>query len=237
MRILPDNENRKAFGNPQSGLLGFQDCLLCGESSPTLLCANCEIDLPRLPKPGCPICALPTPGGEICGQCLRERPFFDHTEAAFRYDFPIDKLVQSFKYGHRLALGPYFGAHIATLAKGCRAEIIAPLPLHKNRLAARGFNQALEIARPSARMLGKPLMGDICRRIRDTTAQADLAWTARKSNVRNAFHCSEELTGKRVLLIDDVMTTGASLNECARILKLHGAASVDVIVLARALRD
>lgn len=237
MRILTDNQNRKAFGNPQPGFLAFQDCLLCGASSPTLLCAGCADDLPLLAAPGCPVCALPTPAGEVCGQCLREAPAFDRTQAAFRYDFPIDKLVQSFKYGHRLALGPYFGAQLVSLAKTSRTDIIVPLPLHRNRLAARGFNQAVELARPIARALAKPLASDICRRMRDTAPQADLPWSARKNNLRQAFHCTATLTGKHVLLVDDVMTTGASLNECARVLKLHGAASVDVLVLARALRD
>ncbi|SDI19542.1 ComF family protein [Propionivibrio dicarboxylicus] len=237
MRILPDNENRKAFGNPQPGLFVFQDCLLCEASTPTLLCADCIDDLPQLPKQSCPVCALPTPTGEICGRCLREPPSFDSTRAAFRYDFPIDKLVQSFKYGHRLALGPYFGAQLAARTKDSCADMIVPLPLHPNRLATRGFNQAVELARPIASTLAKPLASNICRRIRDTTAQADLAWSARKNNIRNAFHCNEELSGKHILLVDDVMTTGASLNECARVLKLHGAATVDVVVLARALRD
>lgn len=200
-----------------------------------ILCAACANELQRLNPPHCPQCALPTPNGERCGRCLSHPPYYDAARALFRYDFPLDKLIQAFKYGHKLALGPYFGRQLATLAAGIAADLIVPLPLHSERLRERGFNQALELARPVSAALQWPLDPHCCLRIRQTATQASLPWRERAKNIRNAFHCSADLSGKHVLLIDDVMTTGASLDECARTLKLHGAATVTLLVVARAL--
>ncbi|MBK7953146.1 MAG: ComF family protein [Candidatus Accumulibacter sp.] len=213
-----------------------QDCLLCGaRSAASLLCRACEADLPRLPMPCCARCALPSSHGEVCGRCLARPPHYDATFAAFRYGFPIDKLVQAFKYGHRLALASYFGRQLALLTDSATADLIIPLPLHRLRLRERGFNQALELARPLSKAWRVPIDARSCRRIRHTAAQADLPWRERASNVRGAFDCTSDLTGRRLLLIDDVMTTGASLDELARTVKLHGAAQVTLLVLARAL--
>lgn len=212
------------------------DCQLCGQHDcDDTLCPACRADLPRLPPSRCPQCALPTPLGERCGRCLREAPHFDRTLAAYAYDFPLDRLVQSFKYGHRLALGDWLGRQLADLARDLPADLIVPMPLHPHRLRKRGFNQALELSRPLHALRGIPLAPRLCRRTRDTPAQAALPWRARVANVRGAFHCTADLSGKHLLLVDDVMTTGASLDECARTLKLHGAASVTLLVVARAL--
>jgi len=218
------------------GALLEQDCLLCGAASgETILCPACAADLPRLSAHHCPQCALPTPHGERCGHCLSKAPHYDATHAAFSYDFPVDKLIQAFKYAHRLALGAYFGRQLATLAQGCAADLIVPLPLHPLRLRERGFNQALKLARPISQACGVPIDCASCRRTRHTPAQAKLPWRARAKNIRGAFHCSTDLSGKKIVLVDDVMTTGASLDECARTLKLHGAAQVTLLVVARAL--
>lgn len=212
-----------------------QDCLLCASESRDILCPDCAAELPALPERRCPICALPTRGGEICGHCLAKPPFFDETLAAFRYDFPLDKMIQSFKYGHRLSIGTYLGRHLAVLARDQRADLLIPLPLHPSRLSQRGFNQALEIARPIAAALKLPIAKTLCQRGRDTAPQADLSVQERHGNLRSAFQCTADLSGKRILLVDDVMTTGASAHECARTLKQHGAERVTVMVVARAL--
>lgn len=213
-----------------------QDCLLCGQASASsILCAPCAESLPRLPEALCPCCALPTSQGERCGRCLSHPPHYDRTRAVFDYAFPLDKLVQALKYDHRLALAPFFGQLLAEKAAGIAADRIVPLPLHGIRLRERGFNQALELARPMARALDLPLDATCCRRTRHTPTQASLPWKEREKNIRNAFHCTKDLTGQRILLVDDVMTTGASLNECARTLKLHGAQEVTLLVLARTL--
>ena len=213
-----------------------QDCLLCAaDSGASLLCQACENDLPRLPAARCPRCALPTPLGEVCGRCLSHPPHFDAGTAVYRYAFPIDKLVQSFKYGHRLALGSYFGRQLAALPGSACADLIIPVPLHPLRLRARGFNQALELARPVSKAWRIPIDRQSCRRIRHTPAQADLPWRERAGNVRGAFQCATDFTGQRLLLVDDVMTTGASLDELARVVRLRGAERVTLLVVARAL--
>lgn len=213
------------------------DCVLCaGTSASGVVCPACAAELPILPSPRCPQCALPTPDGQHCGRCLAHPPHYDRTLAALRYDFPLDKLVQSFKYGQQLALAGYFGELLVRLLDDVHdADCIVPLPLHVQRLRQRGFNQALELARPLARATRLPLDTSSCRRTRPTTAQADLPWNARQQNVRGAFRCTADCSGRHVLLVDDVMTTGATLDACASALKRSGARRVTLLVLARAL--
>jgi ComF family protein len=236
MRLFGDFAKRLCDG------LCAQDCLLCGRGSGgQILCRACADDLPRLPASRCRRCALPipsAPAGECCGRCLRHPPHYDRTLAVFSYGFPMDRLIQSFKYGHRLALAAFLGGELAAQivqVVDAPVDLVVPLPLHPSRLRERGFNQALELARPVARSLGRPLDVRVCRRIRPTPAQAGLPWKERKKNMRAAFDCTRGISGQRILLVDDVMTTGASLDECARTLKKHGAAEVTLLVAARTL--
>ncbi len=216
-----------------------QDCLLCASpAGRRQVCAACSAKLPRLSVELCPVCALPSVGAGICGACQAHKPYFDATVAAFQYAFPIDRLVQALKYRHQLALAAWFAE--AMLERGPppgRHDLLLALPLAKSRLASRGYNQALEIARPLAHRLSLPLPTGLCRRSIDTPPQASLPWRARQRNVRGVFEAERDLTGKSVLVIDDVMTTGASLNELARTLKKHGAVRVDNWVVARVLKD
>ena len=215
-----------------------QDCFLCAAPSrDSLLCPACSAGLPYLTAERCPVCALPTPSASICGACLKQPPHFDATQAVFRYETPVDSLIQALKYAHRLASADFLGRTLARLATPFRPDMILPVPLSRARLAERGFNQAVEIARPLATALGVPMELDHIHRHRDTTPQASLPWKERAKNIRHAFECEIDLTGKAVLLVDDVMTTGATLNELAMTLKTHGAARVENRVLARALKD
>jgi len=212
-----------------------QDCLLCGaRAGAALLCRGCADSLPRLPSAVCPVCAMPSPVGATCGSCLARAPHFDATVAGFRYGFPLDRLVQALKYQHRLALAPWFAR---ALLAGSRptGELMLALPLSTRRLGERGFNQALEIAKPLARALGLPLPIGDCVRVKDTAPQASLPWQARQKNVRGSFECRQDLAGRSVLVIDDVMTSGATLNEFARVLKQRGAGRVSNWVVARTL--
>ena len=224
---------RSLFGRAVPGA-----CLLCGADCAVLLCAPCTADLPRLPVLRCPRCAEPTTHGEHCGRCLHRPPHFDATRALFVYAFPTDHLLHAFKYAGQLLPGRCFGQQLAedVVAWEPCIDAIVPMPLHPQRLAERGFNQAVELARPLAAALGVPLLLDACQRPQATPPQAELAHKARRANVRNAFACTQDFSGQRLLLVDDVMTTGASLDECARTLKLHGAAWVGAAVVARALK-
>ncbi len=215
-----------------------QDCLLCAApSGGELLCAACHGELPRLPAAACPRCALPTSGGETCGRCLRHPPHHDRLLAAFPYAFPVDRMLQQLKYGHQLALAGWFGERLGTIAANLDADLIVPMPLHPRRLAARGFNQALEIARSLPRHTGAVLAATVCERVRETAPQEGLTLLQRRRNLRHAFACRSDLSGRHVLLVDDVVTTGASIDECARTLRLHGARHITVLTVARTLLD
>lgn len=213
--------------------------MLCGAHAADLaLCAGCAGDLPVADGPACPSCALPLSTEHRCGACLRHPPAFDHTRAAFRYGFPVDGLLHAFKYGGDLTLAQTLAQPLARSAGTLpRPDLLLPMPLHPSRLKERGFNQALEIARPIARWLDLPLAADGCRRIRDTASQAGMKWKERQRNVRGAFACDLDLTGKSVAVVDDVMTTGATLNEISRVLKAQGAATVSAWVVARTPKD
>ena len=228
----------KKAGQSAANALLPQDCFLCAAPcGDCLLCVLCVASLPRLTAERCPLCALPTPGSNTCGACLKQAPHFDATQAVFRYEFPLDRLIQSLKYAHRLAGADFLGRELAQLSVPFRPDLILPVPLAPARLAERGFNQALELARPLTRSLGVPLEIRHIHRRRDTAPQASLPWKERKQNIRHAFESGIDLTGKTVLVVDDVMTTGATLDELARTLKAHGAARVENFVLARALKD
>jgi ComF family protein len=213
-----------------------QDCLLCGATAGArVLCDGCSAELQQLPAQRCPVCALPTPGAAVCGSCLKSPPRFDATAAVFVYAFPMDRMVQALKYGHRLAVAPFLGEALAACG-GVAADLIVPVPLHPRRLRERGFNQALEIARVLAKRWDRPLDFASCERSHDTAPQASLPWEARRRTVRGGFLCRSDLSGRRVVAVDDVMTTGATLDEFARCLKNAGAAHVTNLVVARTLR-
>jgi ComF family protein len=181
----------------------------------------------------------------VCGRCLTHPPHYDRTVAAWRYAYPADRMLQALKYGARLALAGFCAENIAQAStqasnqniqsKPLEADLIVPMPLHPRRLAERGFNQALEIARPLARSLGIAIDAHAVQRVRDTAAQAGLPFSERVKNVRSAFACERNLDGLRVAVVDDVMTTGATLNELAKTLKRAGASHVENWVVARTL--
>jgi ComF family protein len=214
-----------------------QSCLLCSAGSGTgLLCDPCDAELPRLNVPHCPQCALPTHDGNLCGACLAHPPRYDRISVPFLYRYPLDRLIHSFKYRGNIALAVFFAEALA----GCldtTPDLVIPMPLAPARLQERGFNQALEVARIVARMTGATVAPHACRRVRDTAPQMSLPWAERAKNIRHAFVCDADLTGKRVAIVDDVMTTGATLNELARNLRHAGAVEVHGWMVARALRS
>lgn len=227
----------RRFGEKALKISLPNSCLLCGNDSSALLCPGCVEDLPLQDASCCPRCAEPITHGACCGHCLREPPHFDATTALYRYDFPLDRLIHALKYGGQLALAAWFGERLTTALRGRSFDLLLPMPLHPERLQTRGFNQAAEIARTIGRHLALPVALEACQRSRPTCSQAQLPLQDRRANVRGAFQCAADLSGKRILVIDDVMTSGATLSECARTLKLHGAAHVEAAVVARALRN
>ncbi|MDX9767523.1 MAG: ComF family protein [Ectothiorhodospiraceae bacterium] len=214
-------------------------CLLCGAPGQAGLdlCAGCLADLPRA-RHACPNCAAPVPAeGVVCGRCLRRPPRFDAALAAFRYDEPLVGLVTGLKFHARLAHGRLLGALLAEAVRAADVPIpdcILPVPLHPQRLRERGFNQALEIARPLARAFDRPLILHEVRRSRPTRPQMALDARARRGNVRGAFAIRPGFAPASVALVDDVMTTGSTLDELARVFRRAGVGYISVWVAARA---
>ena len=181
----------------------------------------------------CPRCALATPDATICGRCLAAPPPYASTIAAWRYAFPADRLVQALKYGGELALAEPLGDALARAVAQCgdRPDAIVAMPSSRERQQRRGFNHAQEIARRVARVLDLPLVAGLAR-TRDAPPQAGLLLRERTRNVRGAFVASR-FDARTVAIVDDVMTTGATLGAATRALLAAGARSVEAWVVAR----
>jgi ComF family protein len=215
-----------------ASLLFGGSCFICRGAARALLCAQCEAELPRLERPLCPRCALESPGGAVCGRCLSQSPAYDATHAALAYDFPADALVHALKFRGELALAPLLARPLADKLRDDRVDHVVPVPLSAQRLRQRGYNQAVEIARHLRK--GAPELA-LCERTRDAPPQIELPHDERQRNVRGAFRCTRALIGARVAVVDDVMTTGATLDEMARTMKAAGATYVVNWVVARTM--
>jgi ComF family protein len=213
-------------------------CLLCGApgEAPHDLCAGCRADLPQT-GPACPQCALPNTAGVLCGQCLQKPPSYDRIFAPWHYAAPADHLVKVLKFRGQLQPAQLMGALLAErLARldGPRPGCLIPVPLHAGRLRERGFNQAVELARPIAQRLGLTLDTRSCERSRATAAQSTLPARQRAANLRGAFRVLHPPVARHVALVDDVVTTGHTVNELAKALKRVGVERVEVWAFARA---
>ncbi|MFC5582655.1 ComF family protein [Rhodanobacter terrae] len=213
-------------------------CLLCGAAGADGidLCADCAAELPRN-RSCCLRCALPlaTPA-PLCGKCQRRTPPWDAAWAPFRYGWPLDRLESRYKFGADLAAGRVLSTLWRRELRPIEPpQLLLTVPLHLGRLRQRGYNQALELARPFARELDVPLHHDVLQRVRRTDAQTELDALGRRRNVRGAFALRAGIAlPAHVAILDDVMTTGATLAECARVLRRAGVPRVDVWALARA---
>jgi ComF family protein len=224
-------------------------CLACKSPAPDageiLLCAACREKIFSIQSPLCSICGLPfhTEQGmdHSCGGCITDPVAFTAARAAFVYDGTIKELIHRFKYGKKV----YVSGPLALQASRCLApfitasgaELIIPVPLHKQRLRQRGFNQAVLIAGVFAKAWRLPLSRNNLCRIRWTEPQIQLSFNDRSTNVRGAFAVNDpvQIKGRRLLLVDDVYTTGSTVAECAKILKKAGAGEIFVATIARAV--
>jgi ComF family protein len=220
-----------------------QKCLLCASNLDTpeanihAACRACLNDLPWHPKTACPQCGLAS-DGNICGSCLSSPPDFDATHAVFLYSFPIDAMMVRYKYGNMLSLCSFFGQLLSEKVAPETVDLIISMPMHPTRIKERGFNQAHEIAKVLTKNCKEKLDFKSAERIKLTPPQASLPLKERVKNIKGAFKVNSnlntsDLSGKRIAIVDDVMTTGASLNELAKTLKKGGAAHVECWVIAR----
>jgi len=218
-------------------------CVLCGLGSAQHLCAGCREQCLSAGAARCPVCADPLPGAASaatpCGRCLRHPPDYDATLVAADYALPFDSLVLQLKFGARLAHARLFGELLADAALASagfvKPALLCPVPLGRERLAERGFNQALEIARPLGKRLGVRVDAHCVVRVQDTRAQSLLHASARRRNIAAAFSVTDRalIEGRHIGVVDDVMSSGETLQELAATLKRYGAARVTNIVFAR----
>lgn len=216
-------------------LLG-ETCIGCGfTANAGGLCSPCRHDLPALKAPLCPICAEPVAAADTpCGRCLARKPHFDQIIAAREYAFPLDAMLQALKYHGDLTVARAAGSLLYEAVRYVPLpDTIVPMPLSRVKQRLRGFNQALEIARALDVPALTGRIQHVLVRVHDTHAQTGLSSTQRERNLRNAFRASIRLDGARVAVVDDVLTTGATMNEAARALKAAGAQHVSGWVVAR----
>ena len=210
------------------------DCVLCGAAGSGQVCVDCTAALDRA-EHACPRCAavLPT-AHERCGSCLQRPPAFDAVRCVFAYRFPLDRLVARYKYGGDVAIGKWLALELATaVADEPRPDLVVVPPLARGRMHERGFNQALEIAKVVGRRLGLRVAAHAVRRAREGAPQASLTRRERLVNLRGAFRCDARLEGLDIVVVDDVITTGATAEAMALALKGAGAARVRVWAVAR----
>lgn len=219
-------------------------CVLCSKTCKTLVCPDCHQQFFKDTTSRCDQCAIPISSADNrqrCGDCLTSVPNFDHTIVVCNYAAPADQLILAYKFGHRLAIATLFAEMLRDAAlkehQQSLCELLCPVPLGGQRLVERGFNQSLEIAKPLSHHLGVALYPKLLRRSRETAQQSSLHPDDRHKNVRNAFTLDsaaiELIRGKHIGVVDDVMTTGTTLNEIAGLLKRFGAAKVSNYVFAR----
>ena len=214
-------------------------CLVCGDpgAAGLDLCEPCADALPynRIACPRCGL-ALPTPQTAECGRCQKHPPAFHATHALFRYEEPVRHLIHALKFGAHYPSARLLGSLLADALCGLedKPALLIPVPLHPSRYRERGFNQATEIARTLSRRLHIPLDLTSSARVRPTQPQAELAAEQRARNIRKAFRILKAPKATHVAILDDVVTTGATVNELAKVLCAAGVERVDVWACARA---
>jgi ComF family protein len=225
-------------------------CLACGEmvEAQGRLCAECWAGIGFVLGRQCRTCGVPMPNvsaeAPVCGHCLDEPPVFERARSALRYDGVARRLVLRFKHGDRIDGTPTYAAWMVRAGAEliAAADLVVPVPLHRWRLVQRSYNQSALLAQAIGRRSGKPVLVDGLVKRRATRSQQTLGAAARRLNVRAddfALHRHARLLvpDRRVLLVDDVLTTGSTANACARCLLAGGAAAIDVLTLARVVRD
>ncbi len=236
MRSLP----RRIAAQTLSGLMPRR-CVFCGVTNrgdERFLCPGCHDDLPWI-RHACPHCARSLPGESAprlpCASCQASPPPFTAAVAPLEYAFPVDAAIKAFKFRRRLFFAPAFAEILSAAAAGLPPDVDAllPVPLHRWRQLRRGFNQAAELAAPLAAATGLPMIGNVTRG-RATPYQSGLGARERRRNLAGAFRVSGELRARHVVVVDDVITSGETCGQLARLALAHGAEKVSVLALARA---
>lgn len=225
--------------------LGLHRCVFCERAITTffLFCQDCYYELPWMPK-SCIFCCRPLPeilATESCGECLKQSRFYDKAFSLFCYEPPLTHLIPAFKFKQQLQYLRIFALLLAHRIKHfythCeKPDYLIAVPLHQKRLRERGYNQSLEIAKVIQKKCQIPLAKNACQRVRHTQPQSSLDIKSRQKNIKNAFLVNSKFEAKHIILIDDVMTTGHTLNELSRLFKKQGVTQIDVWCIAKTVR-
>lgn len=210
-------------------------CAGCGRIG-ALFCSACQAAIEPIPRPVCRRCGHPYAGTDLCPECQRSASHLDAITSTALFGGPLRGAIHNFKYSNGQALAPILGARLATTwhEQGLSADLIIPVPLHADRQRERGYNQAALLARILASAVGVPITEEAVVRQKATRQQVLLSAAERRENVKDAFVCRGGVAGRRIMLVDDVCTTGSTLEACAAALRAAGAASVAALTLARA---
>lgn len=226
----------KVYGQQLGDALLPPACTLCGSATTgALLCTPCTAGLPWN-SPACPGCALPAAQAVRCPACLHKPRAFDAAHAAFVLATPVQEGIHTLKYQARFQQAELLGATFASSISRCSEPLptlIVPVPLHWRRQWSRGYNQSLELARVIGGRLGIAVEAKAAMRQRATPDQIGQTAAQRRQNLKGAFRATARVSGQHIALLDDVMTTGATLEELARVCKAAGAARVDAWAIAR----
>lgn len=215
-----------------------QCCYLCAKSltSSLMICHDCHCKLPWNIS-ACRQCALPLAAGKQCGACLSDPPAFNRCLTPFRYEAPISTLIVQLKFQQKLGCARILSQLLHEYIRqqpSYLPECIIPIPLHQQRLRQRGFNQALEIAKPLGKALNIPVLHNACYRRKNTLPQSQLSASARRSNIASAFALRRKTVFQHVAIIDDVMTTGHTVRALSKLLRQEGVETIDIWCCARA---
>lgn len=213
-------------------------CTLCGTTTPgALLCEPCAAELPWN-TPCCPGCALPTASGALCPACAQAAEPYDAAFSALRFEGPVQRAVHGLKYSARFLNAALLASLMAQPLKqrlGPLPQLLLPMPLARGRQFKRGYNQAQQLAAELGKALAIPVNTIAAKRLRTTEDQIGKSRRERQANVKGAFTLSADVTGQHIALVDDVMTTGATLAELSRAARAAGAARIEVWTAARAV--
>ncbi len=210
-------------------------CTVCQSPAEQALCQDCH-QLMIKPTYRCYQCGKPLPNTDAtqCGECMTSPPEFDTVIYATLYQYPVDRWVHQLKFGQQLSAAQLMADSLIPLLSSIAVEVpLIPVPLHPRRLLLRGYNQAAMIAQSIAKAENRKLITDVLFRPKNTQMQAALRAKQRKNNVSGAFGCLKPLDADRILLVDDVLTTGQTLRACAKALKQNGVRQVTALVFAR----
>jgi ComF family protein len=216
-------------------IISSGSCFFCLMKTKETWCKDCEYDFIREVS-RCFLCARKIFHGRVCGKCLNHAPFYSSTEVLFNYEYPANELIKTFKFNKRPELAKVFAQLLINKLKEGNIlfpDVIVPVPLHKKRQRSRGYNQSLEIAKVISKQLGINLNSSLCSRIKNTDPQSSLPMKRRHKNVKNAFSIIENQTPKHIVIIDDVITTGSTINELARLFRKAGCERIDVWAIGR----